>query len=78
MEAAPALEHLLDDPDPLVREAAAEDLEKIEEQVMSRRVDQPLAHHKEFVKTLYRLYWDAEADDLKSGARGEGPLRHRE
>ena len=46
---------------------------KIEEQVMSRRVDQPLAHHKEFVKTLHRLYWDAEADDLKSGARGEGP-----
>jgi len=46
---------------------------KIEEQVMSRRVDQPLAHHKEFVKTLYRLYWDSEADDLKSGARGEGP-----
>jgi hypothetical protein len=46
---------------------------KIEEQVMSRKVDQPLAHHKEFVKTLYRLYWDAEADDLKSGARGEGP-----
>src|SRR5581483_8932842 len=46
---------------------------KIEEQVMSRRVDQPLAYHKEFVKTLYRLYWDAEADDLKAGARGEGP-----
>jgi hypothetical protein len=46
---------------------------KIEEQVMSRRVDQPLAHHKEFIKTLYRLYWDAEADDLKTGARGEGP-----
>jgi len=46
---------------------------KIEEQVMSRRVDQPLAHHKEFVKTLFRLYWDAEADDLKTGARGEGP-----
>jgi hypothetical protein len=46
---------------------------KIEEQVMSRRVDQPLAHHKEFVKTLHGLYWDADADDLKSGARGEGP-----
>ena len=46
---------------------------KIEEQVMSRRVDPPLAHHKEFVKTLHRLYWDVEADDLKSGARGEGP-----
>lgn len=46
---------------------------KIEEQVMSRRVDQPLAYHKEFVKTLYRIYWDAENDDLKSGARGEGP-----
>jgi len=46
---------------------------KIEEQVMSRRVDPPLAHHKEFVKTLHRLYWDAEADDLKSGARSEGP-----
>ena len=46
---------------------------KIEEQVMSRRVDQPLAHHKEFVKTLHRLYWDTEAGDLKSGARGEGP-----
>jgi hypothetical protein len=46
---------------------------KIEEQVMSRRVDQPLAHHREFVKTLYRLYWDGEADDLKSGARSEGP-----
>jgi len=45
---------------------------KIEEQVMSRRVDPPLAHHKEFVKTLYRLYWDAEADDLQTGARGEG------
>jgi hypothetical protein len=45
---------------------------KIEEQVMSRRVDQPLAYHKEFVKTLYRLYWDSEADDLKTGARGEG------
>lgn len=46
---------------------------KIEEQVMSRRVYQPLAYHKEFVKALYRLYWDAEADDLRSGARGEGP-----
>ncbi len=46
---------------------------KIEEQVMSRRVNPPLAHHTEFVKTLYRLYWDAEADDVKSGARGEGP-----
>jgi len=44
---------------------------KMEEQVMSRRVDPPLAHHTEFVKTLYRLYWDAEADDAKSGARGE-------
>jgi hypothetical protein len=40
---------------------------------MSRRVDPPLAHHTEFVKTLYRLYWDADADDVKSGARGEGP-----
>ena len=46
---------------------------KIEEQVMSRRVDQPLAYHKEFIKTLHRLYWDAEEDNLKSGARGEGP-----
>lgn len=46
---------------------------KIEEQVMSRRVDPPLAHHKEFVKALHRLYWDAEDNDLKSGARGEGP-----
>lgn len=46
---------------------------KIEEQVMSRRVYQPLAYHKEFVKTLYRLYWNAEADDMKSGASGEGP-----
>jgi hypothetical protein len=46
---------------------------KIEEQVMSRRVDPPLAHHTEFVKTLYRLYWDAELDNVKSGARGEGP-----
>ena len=46
---------------------------KIEEQVMSRRVDPPLAHHTEFVMALYRLYWNAEADDLKSGARGEGP-----
>ena len=46
---------------------------KIEEQVMSRRVDPPLAHHTEFVKALHRLYWDADADDLKSGARGEGP-----
>jgi hypothetical protein len=46
---------------------------KIEEQVMSRRVDPPLAYHTEFVKALHRLYWDAEADDLKTGARGEGP-----
>jgi|GEM_PF-4291641 hypothetical protein len=46
---------------------------KIEEQVMSRRVDQPLAYHKEFVKTLYQLYWDEEKQNLKSGARGEGP-----
>lgn len=46
---------------------------KIEEQVMSRRVDQPLAYHREFVKTLHQLYWDAENEDLKSGARGEGP-----
>jgi hypothetical protein len=45
---------------------------KIEEQVMSRRVNPPLAHHKEFVKTLYLLYWDAEADDVKRGASGEG------
>jgi hypothetical protein len=46
---------------------------KIEEQVMSRRVHQPLDHHKEFVKTLHRLYWDAEADELKTGGAGEGP-----
>jgi hypothetical protein len=46
---------------------------KMEEQVMSRRVDPPLAHHTEFVKTLHRLYWDAEADELKTGASGEGP-----
>jgi hypothetical protein len=46
---------------------------KIEEQVMSRRADQPLAFHREFVRALYRLYWDIDADDLKSGARGEGP-----
>jgi hypothetical protein len=46
---------------------------KIEEQVMSRRVYQPLAYHKAFVKALHWLYWDAEADDLKSGARSEGP-----
>lgn len=46
---------------------------KIEEQVMSRRVDPPLAHHQEFVKALHRLYWDSESDDLKSGARSDGP-----
>jgi len=46
---------------------------KMEEQVMSRRVDPPLAHHQEFVKALHRLYWDAENDDLKSGARSDGP-----
>jgi hypothetical protein len=46
---------------------------KIEEQVMSRRGDQPLAFHREFVRTLYELYWDIDADDLKSGARSEGP-----
>jgi hypothetical protein len=46
---------------------------KIEEQVMSRRVDPPLAHHQEFVKVLHVLYWDAENDDLKSGARSDGP-----
>jgi hypothetical protein len=45
---------------------------KIEEQVMSRRVDPPLAHHQEFVKALYHLYWNAENDDLKSGARSDG------
>lgn len=45
---------------------------KIEEQVMSRRDDMPLAYHTEFVKTLHRLYWDAEADDVRKGARGEG------
>jgi hypothetical protein len=32
-----------------------------------------LAFHREFVRALYRLYWDIDADDLKSGARGEGP-----
>jgi hypothetical protein len=46
---------------------------KIEEQVMSSRCDQPLAFHREFVRTLYELYWDIDADDLKSGARSEGP-----
>jgi hypothetical protein len=46
---------------------------KMEEQVMSRRVDPPLAHHEEFVKALHRLYWDAENEDLKSGARSDGP-----
>jgi hypothetical protein len=46
---------------------------KIEEQVMSRRVDPPLAHHKEFVKALHALYWDVDNDDLKSGARSDGP-----
>lgn len=45
---------------------------KIEEQVMSRRDEPPLAHHREFVKTLYRLYWDANEDKVKSGASGEG------
>jgi hypothetical protein len=45
---------------------------KIEEQVMSRRADQPLAFHREFVKALYELYWDVDADSLKSGARSDG------
>jgi hypothetical protein len=45
---------------------------KIEEQVMSRRADQPLAFHKEFVRALYRFYWDIDADELKRGAGGEG------
>jgi hypothetical protein len=45
---------------------------KIEEQVMSRRVDPPLAHQAEFIKTLYRLYWDADANDMKRGASGDG------
>ena len=46
---------------------------KMEEQVMNRRVDPPLAHHQEFMKALHALYWDAENDDLKSGARSDGP-----
>jgi hypothetical protein len=45
---------------------------KIEEQVMSRRDEPPLAHHVEFIKTLHRLYWDADEDDVKKGASSEG------
>jgi hypothetical protein len=46
---------------------------KIEEQVMSRRGDQPLAFNKEFVKALYKLYWDTDTDELRPGARSDGP-----
>src|SRR5207247_3987028 len=46
---------------------------EIEEELMSRRDDMPLDYHAEFVKTHHRLYWDDEADDVKTGARGEGP-----
>ena len=51
---------------------------KIEEQVMSRRDDPPLAFHREFVKALYRLYWDIDADEVKRGAGGDrdGSIMH--
>ena len=53
-------------------------MSKIEEQIMSRKVDPPLAHLPELVKTLYRLYWDVDADDVKPGASGEanGSIMH--
>jgi len=46
---------------------------KIEEQVMSRRDDPPLAYHVEFIRALHRLYWDIDANEVKTGASSTGP-----
>ena len=50
----------------------ASGMSKIEEQIMSRKVDPPLAFLPELIKALYKLYWDVDADDIKSGAGGDG------
>ena len=47
-------------------------MSKIEEQIMSRKVDPPLAFLPEIVKALHNIYWDVEADDIKAGASGDG------
>ena len=50
----------------------ASGMSKIEEQIMSRKVDPPLAFNTELVKALYKLYWNVDGDDVKSGASGDG------
>ena len=48
------------------------EMSKIEEQIMSRKVDPPLAFLPELVKAIHKLYWDVDADDVKRGASGVG------
>lgn len=59
--------------DAVVLMSGPSEMAKIEEQVMSRRGDQPLAFHREFVKALRQLYWNVDDDELKRGAGGDGP-----
>ncbi len=52
--------------------SGASGMSKIEEQIMSRKVDPPLAFLPELVKALHKLYWDVDADDVRVGAAGDG------
>lgn len=45
---------------------------KIEEQIMSRRRELPLAGSEEVIKVIHRLYWDAQKSKVRKGAKGEG------
>jgi len=47
---------------------------KIEENIMSRRRELPLAGSPEVIKALHKLYWDpAKGGRVRKGAKGEGP-----
>ena len=45
---------------------------KIEEQIMSRKADMGLASSVEVVRAAYRLYYDADKDAVKRGAKSTG------
>lgn len=47
---------------------------KIEENIMSRRQELPLAGSLEVIKALYKIYWDpSKGGRVRKGAKGEGP-----
>lgn len=45
---------------------------KIEEQIMSRKAEMGLASATEVVRAAYRLYYDADRDTVKRGAKSTG------